>query len=92
MQAGKPIGVKNTSSCLWVAQVSLKKEKRSSSKPPPKGLPDMCAMEKEFKLLVINPGSTSTKISLFANEKEKEKVAEFRKDHPETGKRNGKRI
>ena len=27
-------------------------------------------MEKEFKLLVINPGSTSTKISLFANEKE----------------------
>ncbi len=27
-------------------------------------------MEKEFKLLIINPGSTSTKISLFVNEKE----------------------
>ena len=27
-------------------------------------------MEKEYKLLVINPGSTSTKISLFVNEKE----------------------
>ena len=27
-------------------------------------------MEKIFKLLVINPGSTSTKISLFENEEE----------------------
>ncbi len=27
-------------------------------------------MEKEFRLLIINPGSTSTKISLFVNEKE----------------------
>ena len=27
-------------------------------------------MEKEYKLLIINPGSTSTKISLFVNEKE----------------------
>ena len=27
-------------------------------------------MEKEYKLLIINPGSTSTKISVFANEKE----------------------
>jgi len=27
-------------------------------------------MEKEYKLLIINPGSTSTKISLFENEKE----------------------
>ena len=28
------------------------------------------AQEKEYKLLIINPGSTSTKISLFINEKE----------------------
>ena len=27
-------------------------------------------MEKVYKLLIINPGSTSTKISLFANEQE----------------------
>ncbi|MBR0218276.1 MAG: butyrate kinase [Clostridia bacterium] len=34
-------------------------------------------MEKEFKLLVINPGSTSTKISLFANEKELFQKSQF---------------
>ena len=27
------------------------------------------AMENKYKLLIINPGSTSTKISLFLNEK-----------------------
>ena len=27
-------------------------------------------MEKEYRLLIINPGSTSTKISLFVNDRE----------------------
>ena len=36
-----------------------------------RGSPALCArMEKDYRLLVINPGSTSTKISLFINEKE----------------------
>ena len=33
--------------------------------------------EKEFKLLIINPGSTSTKISLFVNEKELFQKSQF---------------
>jgi hypothetical protein len=37
MQAGKPIGAKNTSSCLWAAQVSLKKEKKEQLEASPKG-------------------------------------------------------
>ena len=34
-------------------------------------------MEKEYKLLIINPGSTSTKISLFINEKEQYERSQF---------------
>ena len=34
-------------------------------------------MEKIYKLLVINPGSTSTKISLFDNEKERFERSRF---------------
>ena len=33
--------------------------------------------EKEFRLLIINPGSTSTKISLFVNEKERFERSQF---------------
>lgn len=34
-------------------------------------------MEKVFKLLIINPGSTSTKISLFLNDKELFEKSQF---------------
>ena len=34
-------------------------------------------MDKVFKLLIINPGSTSTKISLFANDRELYERSQF---------------
>ena len=34
-------------------------------------------MDKIYKLLIINPGSTSTKISLFENEKELFHTSQF---------------
>ena len=40
-------------------------------------------MEKKYRLLVINPGSTSTKISLFENEKELfQKLEQWKNDDP----------
>ncbi len=56
-------------------RAQMKKEKTEAFRKERPGLQN--DMEKEYKLLIINPGSTSTKISLFVNEKEVYERSQF---------------
>ena len=55
----------------WLHRPPRKYDQKEQVQEFRKGLSEIrTSMEKVFKLLIINPGSTSTKISLFLNDKE----------------------
>ena len=83
-QAGKQTAVKNHAKMVSVSCPDRRsgREKPRSRTGTECGVPQKTSgtadrMKNIFKLLIINPGSTSTKISLFENEKELFQKSQF---------------